>query len=521
MSVFAIAQTPLYAQISWQRCLGGSKEESGRSVQQTSDGGYIVSGWTESSDGDVGAIHGNIDAWLVKLKADGSIVWEKTYGGSGDDQALDILQTADGGYIFTGLTTSNDGDVSGHHNTVDNDVWVVKTDGSGSIQWQKCLGGQEADAALDIKQTVDGGYIIAAQTASNDGDVSGYKGGDFDIWLVKLDNTGNLDWQKCLGGSGGDYATRVNQTTDGGYILVGWTSSNDMDISGLHGINNHDAWVVKLDDTGKISWQKCLGGSRTEQGMGIAQTADGYIVLSITESTDGDVSGYKGGDFDIWLAKLDNSGNLDWQKCLGGSGIDVGTSIQICSDNNFIICGSTASNDKDVSANKGIADVWLVKVDNSGNILWQKCLGGSNGENGLYVSQTQDEGYILTGQTKSNDGDVSGNHGSSDIWVTKIPKIATSINEATQSIDAATIYPNPNNGSFIVHIPSKVQENAFITVTDILGSVIIQEKVNTNQQTAINIQQPAGMLHTRNASNNSGRSFFLPDSISMNSFINW
>jgi hypothetical protein len=404
-------------EIQWQKCLGGSASEFAISIQQTTDGGYITAGTTGSTDGDVSGNNGIADAWVVKLDSSGNIQWQKCLGGSGYDSANSIQQTTDGGYIITGMTESTDGDVSGNNGSID--AWVVKLDSSGNIQWQKCLGGSGDDTADSIQQTTDGGYIVAGATMSTDGDVSG-NNGSADAWVVKLDSSGNIQWQKCLGGSDDDQANSIQQTTDGGYIVAGATMSTDGDVSGNNG--SADFWVVKLDSSGNIQWQKCLGGSDMDSAYSILQSTDGgCIVAGRTRSTDGDVSGNNGSS-DAWVMKLDSSGNIQWQKCLGGSDVDSASSIQQTTDGGYILAGVTESNDGDVSGNNGLSDFWVVELDSSGNIQWQKCLGGSDEDYAGSIQQTTDGGYIVTGRTRSTDGDVSGNHGSYDVWVVKLAR---------------------------------------------------------------------------------------------------
>ncbi len=332
--------------IQWHKSLGGHRTEEARSVQQTADGGYIVAGSTKSNDGDVSGNHGfewPMDSWIVKLNASGTIQWQKCLGGSKSERANSIQQTADGGYIVAGNTESNDGDVSGYHGQVDG--WIVKLDRSGNIQWQKSLGGSEDELAWSIQQTIEGGYIVSASTSSNDGDVSGNHG-ESDSWIVKLDGSGTIQWQKCLGGSEWENPYSIQQTTDGGYIVAGSTKSNDGDVSGYHG--QVDGWIVKLDESGGIQWQKSLGGSGFDHASSIQQTIDGgYIVSGSTESYDGDVSGYQGAsghrNRDYWIVKLDVTGTIQWQKPLGGDSIFTSypSSIQQTSDDGFIVAGSS------------------------------------------------------------------------------------------------------------------------------------------------------------------------------------
>jgi len=343
--------------IQWQKVFGGSNEDFALSIQQTGDEGYIVAGYTKSNDGDVTVNHGGEDAWIVKLDKDGNIQWQKVLGGSSSEEAYSIQQTRDGGYIVSGYTKSNDGDISGNHGG--RDAWIAKLDRDGNIQWRKILGGSDYEEANSIQQTRDGGYIVAGYTWSNDGDVTGNHGRG-DAWIVKLDRDGNIQWQKALGGSDDDWANSIQQTSDGGYIVAGWTYSDDGNVSGNHGYI--DAWIVKLDKDGNIQWQKVLGGSNGEIANSIQQTKDGgYIVAGYTGSNDGDVSGNHGGG-DTWLVKLDGNGNIEWQKALGGSDYDIAYSIRQTSDGGYIVAGWTESNDGYVSGNHGEGDVWIVKL---------------------------------------------------------------------------------------------------------------------------------------------------------------
>jgi uncharacterized repeat protein (TIGR01451 family) len=412
-----VGVTTTYSQveIQWQKCLGGSSNDFGYSIQQTFDGGYVVAGSSNSTNGVASGNHGVEDFWVVKLDAGGNLQWQKCLGGTGTDFANSIQQTSDGGYVVAGCTQSIDGDVSGNHGGYDS--WVVKLDAGGNLQWHKCLGGTGTDYAYSIQQTSDGGYVVAGYTFSTDGDVSGNHGvGDF--WVVKLDAGGNLQWQKCLGGTGADNAISIQETSDGGYVVAGNTHSIDGDVSGNHG--GYDSWVVKLDAGGNLQWQKCLGGTGNDWTHSIQETSDGgYVVAGSTYSTDGDVSGNHGGG-DFWVVKLDAGGNLQWQKCLGGTNYDFANSIQQTSDEGYVVAGFSESANGDVSGNHGGYDSWVVKLDAGGNLQWQKCLGGSNEDWARSIQQTSDGGYVVAGWAESTDGDVSGNHGDSDFWVVKL-----------------------------------------------------------------------------------------------------
>jgi hypothetical protein len=468
-----LSVTTLTAQpsIEWQKCLGGGGWDVGRSTRQTTDGGYIVAGYSMSIDGEVTGNHGAFDMWVVKLNATGAIQWQKSLGGSDFDYASSIQQTTDGGYIVAGETQSNDGDVSGNHGN-SYDFWVVKLDTAGTIQWQKCLGGSGGESASSVRQTSDGGYIVAGFTwLSYDGDVTGNHG-DFDAWVVKLDASGNLQWQKCLGGTDREYAYSVRQTNDGGYIVASRTSSNNGDVTGNHG--NNDCWIVKLDASGNIQWQKCLGGSEAEYAFSIQLTMDGgFIFTGFTMSNDGDVTGnhsIPGPYNDAWVVKLDSSGNLQWQKCLGGSWDDWGYAIWQTNEGGYLVSCITKSHDQDVTKNHDTTgtywDYWVVKLDFSGNIQWQRCLGGMDDDETYEIQQTSDGGIIIIGSSYSWDGDVTGNHGGGDYWIVKLSTI-TDLERAGLA-SAITLYPNPVKD----HLQLKLPQNAEITILDINGQVV-------------------------------------------------
>jgi len=475
-------QTPV---ILWQKCLGGTFRDyvagtnsnssigtglgyGGSYVKQTTDGGYIVGGQAISTDGDVSGNHNNNpiqytnpDYWIVKLTSTGNIQWQKCIGGFYGDCLKTIDQTLDGGYIVAGYTNSNggDGDVVGP-NRGWYDWWIVKISATGNIQWSKRLGGENDDKVFSIQPTTDGGYISAGYTSwPGGGDVSGFHAPitptsiTSDAWIVKLNNSGIVQWQKCLGGTNSESAYSIQQTSDGGYIYVGQTNSNDGDVSGNHG--GTDIWIVKTNNSGNIQWQKCIGGTGNEIANVVQQTADnGHIIVGQSNSTDGNASGNHG-EYDAWIVKLNSTGTIQWQKMLGGSGYDFAYSIKQIRGNSYIIAGETNSTDGDIIGNHGGYDAWIVELNSTGSIQWQKCLGGTSTDGASTIQQTLDGNYIVAGTTGSNNGDVSGNHGSYDIWVVKLsPKIATGIEENIKS-SFISVFPNPANTK--LQLPEKLK----------------------------------------------------------------
>lgn len=299
---------------------------------------------------------GSVVLNTAQVSGQPGIQWQKCYGSTAYEWAHDLKLTSDGSYVLLGETSSgNNGDVSGNHGS---DIWVVKLDTIGTLQWQKCLGNTDSEIGYSIQQTSDGGYIVCGLAHFNGGVVSGLhdtlQAGYTDVWIVKLDTVGNIQWQHCYGGSHGDYANDIIQTSDGGYAFTGATASNDYDVSGLHG--STDVWLVKITVNGTLQWQKCLGGSFGEEGISLHQTPDGgYIIGGRTSSNDGDVSGnHSTGEDDAWVVKTDSSGNIQWQHCYGGVSTEGITDLNIAADGGYIFTSETSSTDGDVSFNHSI-----------------------------------------------------------------------------------------------------------------------------------------------------------------------
>ena len=486
LTIFSFNLAIAQPNIEWQKSLGGSFEDKAESILQTSDGGYIVAGYSESWNGDVTGNHGSFDFWVVKLTSTGAITWQKSLGGTSIDVAYSIQQTIDGGYIVSGKTASSNGDITGYHGY--GDIWIVKLTSTGIISWQKCLGGGNEENGLSIKQTADGGYIVGGYSASADGDVIGVWS-LFDLWVVKLTSTGTISWQQCLGGFNSELMFSIQQTSDGGYIVAGQSNSNDHDLTFNHGLD--DFWIVKLDSIGILSWQKSLGGSNKDIAKSIQQTTDGgYIVAGHSESNDWNVVGNHGGG-DMWVLKLNSLGHITWRKCLGGSGVDFAESIQQTADGGYIVTGQSWLNDGDVTTNYGGPDLWVVKLTTTGTISWQKSLGGSDYDYASSIKQTTDGGYIVAGSSRSNDGDVTGNHGDFDIWVVKLSP-SVGINQT--SLSSISIYPNPTTGNITINL-REVKKEIQTKVINSLGKVILTQQFESTSIANLEINAPTGFYY--------------------------
>jgi PKD repeat protein len=398
--------------IEWQQMLGGSGTDEGYSAQQTSDGGYIITGISGSSDtGDVSeTTAGGFDVWVARLDAAGSPVWDRLLGGSEDEEAHSVQQTADGGYILAGYTESSaTGDITGtNHGAID--IWVVKLTAGGAVQWQRLYGGGGNDFGECIRQTVDGGYILLGWTGSSkSGNVTGTNHGDADIWVAKLDGTGAIEWQRSLGGAGRDVGYSVRQTADGGYICVGYSASSASgDVTGGNkGLR--DLWAVKLSSTATTQWQQLLGGTDDDEAHDVEQTVDGgYIVAGHSySSASGDVTEANHGVYgDFWAVRLTSTGAVQWQHLYGGSAHDVGRSVGRTSDGGFVITGeSISSASGDIGGiGRGYIDYWTVRLDAGGAVLWERLLGGDDEDRGYSVRQTADGGYVILGFSESTPG---------------------------------------------------------------------------------------------------------------------
>jgi len=344
----------------WFKHYGGSQVDRGDTIQQTSDGGYIVAGYTKSYT------YGNQDFAIYKLDSDGNKIWFKHYGGSAKDIGYSIQQTSDGGYIVAGETSS--------YTYGSSDVAIYRLTSSGTKVWFKHYGGVSQDVCRSIQQTSDGGYIVAGYTYS-------YSYGDTDFAIYKLDSSGTKVWFKHYGGSVGDVAKSIQQTSDGGYIVTGYTYSFSN--------GNSDIGIYKLNSNGNKQWFKHFGGISSDYGESINQTSDGgYIVAGYTYS-------FSSGGSDFAIYKLNSNGNKVWFKHYGGTNNDPGYSIQQTSEGGYIVAGFT------ISYTFGLEDFAIYKLNSSGSKTWFKHYGGVEDDRSFQIQQTSGGGYVVAGYTKS------------------------------------------------------------------------------------------------------------------------
>lgn len=414
-------------EVDFVKTLGGSKNERGQAIVNTLDGGYAILGHTQSMDGDISnKSNESFDYWLLKFDQNDTLEWQKTYGGTDDDRGNDILQTSDGGYAIIGFSKSNDGNVT--ENSGANDYWVSKLNASGTILWQKSFGFLGADVGNSIIQTNDGGFLLTGvlDVSASNGEgnsksakskfSSRHAGGDY--WVIKIDASGEKQWSRFFGGTFTDTPYDAIQTNDNGYLIVGSSDSNDVDIKNSKG--SYDFWVIKISETGNLIWEKSFGGSQTDEARGITKSNDGnYIIVGDTRSNDLDVKNNKGAA-DLWAIKISPLGELIWEKSFGGSSFDVARSISKTQNGSFIISGSSRSIDGNLTGNNGQNDAWVIKIDNNGNLKWQKSIGGSNIDFAYDAVEINNKDIIVVGDSSSSNLDVSNNNGFSDLLIFKI-----------------------------------------------------------------------------------------------------
>jgi len=400
--------------ISREIITGGTAEDSVRWIENTTDGGYVITGFT-SSWKEFPEHNGNNDYFVIKFTENGKEEWRKVYGGRGDDRGFAVRQTSDGGYVVAGASISSNGRSEIHGLW---DGWVIKLDKDGNLLWESSFGGRDNETIRDIIQTKDGGYIFCGYTFSKE--LDNYHGGK-DFWIVKLDKNGKEEWQKVYGGSGYDMPYSVIQTTDNGYALTGYTFSKDGELTGKTNHGQGDYWILKLSSSGSIQWSQVYGGSAWDEPRVIKQIPwdRGYIIAGVSGSVDGDVKSNKG-RWDAWIVNLDANGKLRWEKSFGGSNLDKAFSLTITKDKRYVFAGFTMSDDGDVKGKKEEMDGWVVKISRNGKLYWEECFSIGKGQSIESIVQLDNNQLVFVGGEFTNDRlEVAGDAGRryKDIWI--------------------------------------------------------------------------------------------------------
>jgi len=435
----------------WSKRFGGGHLDEGSCVQQTTDGGFIITGYTFSYG------EGLADVWLIKTDDSGDTLWTKTFGGDRDDKANYVQQTTDGGYILVGYTRSSGAGIF--------DVWLIKTDDTGEMEWSKTYGGVDSDIGIAVQQTSDGGYAILANSDS-------YGAGMLDIWLIRTDSLGDTLWTTTIGDTLRQAGKSFQLTSDGGYIITGHTSHPNPDEPyETHADLIADIWLVKMDALGDILWIKTFVQENDNEGLAVIETSDGSFVIA----------GYtwEYGWSDLLLIKTDDSGNTLWETIIQGAHVDVSHSLQETIDGGYIVFGHTTS----YGVGKPADNIWLLKFDTAGDTLWTKVIGGVEDDRALFGQQTSDGGYIVTGYT------VPSGTFFWDLWLIRFaPEVFSRQLAMTEnpgvypsSFALHQNYPNPFNPITTVKYDLPDQSQVDITVYDILGRHV-KTLVNGNQE---------------------------------------
>ena len=492
---------PLFIQsqsILWEKSYGGNYADYLFDVQPTADYGFILAGssLSDKSGTKKEDNQGDLDYWVWKMDENGKLDWQKSLGGTGFDLLKSIKSTKDGGFILAGTSNSDLGFHKKDSCKGNTDYWVIKLNAKGEEQWQKTIGGSGQEELLCAFQTTDGGYILGGSSSSDKSITLTSKNGvattkkdptaksepsrgNMDYWVVKLNSQGEVQWQRTYGGRYADELRSMEQTKDGGYILGGYSNSPESGDKTQASIGIGDFWVIKIDNFGQIEWQRTYGGNGDNQLYVIHQTQDqGYIIGGNSNSTNSLTA--KGGTVsngtDFWLLKTDSRGNEQWSQTYDYGKVDILTSLVENKDHTFLIGGyaqNDNSNENGLMLKKqenGINDYIALKVDAKGQEIWMQSVGSSGEDILRKLIETRDGGYILAGTSNSASSlDKNSNIGSNDFWVVKLQDKA----KTEPAKIAIEVFPNPVT-TFANVIIGYEYTNGTATLVDLSGRTLQQ-----------------------------------------------
>lgn len=458
-----------------QRTYGGGQIDQATAVIQTSDGGYLMVGRSNSVGGVRTNPLGGTDVWLVKTNSNQTIQWQRSFGGAGTDIGFDVKATSDGGYIIVGSSNSVNGDVTAPLGR--SDAFLLKVDASGNKQWWINLGGSLDDEARAVWQNSDGSYSFSGSSFSS-GSLTNR--GVRDALAGRVSATGGLIWLRSYGGTRNDAATGIQQISQGDLVISGLTSSNNFDVSNLRG--GTDAWVLRLNnENGNIVWSRVFGGTEDDRGAALRQIDGGdIIVVGSSESRNRDVSVNRGQE-DFWAFRITGTGTLVWSTTYGGPQADDAFAMAITPDGGILMSGESRSASDQVPLNRGGDDFLTIKINSSGAYLWAITSGGNRDESANDVAITSDGGFVVAGYTESrNNGDVTTNRGEEDFWLVKYNSSANRKSNVkqvpkTQSFSFNT-YPNPVTDRLQIQSETEI---AKVRVSNVTGQFQTEQIVNS------------------------------------------
>ncbi len=489
----------------WQSCLKGGKYSTTSALVCSVPGGYFVAATQER-----GSLYHD-DIVLIRTSILGDSLWAKYYGGSKDDWICGVFPTIDGNYYLVGTAASTDGDITYNPYPGFANLWIIKIDSSGNKLWDKVYGGSNKDEAMNAVVTSDGGLVVLSGTYSYNGDITTFYGAR-DVWLLKLDLNGTKQWDFTIGTPGFDYAYGITQTQDSGFIIGGgFQEGSQGNIQCYNADSNYlDGFLFQMDKNGKFISKKCFHGSKDDRIEQVMQLADGYLISGSTSSPDiaSTNIGYHPGAspngdpyIDFWLQKTDFNWNIEWQRCYGGSGWDYICRIFSCSNGDIMMFGTTNSNNGDVSGwHNGdpvldnTVDIWMVRINPTGDILWQRCIGTYGDQWLSYngVLKLGEADYVIACTTPAGgyeNGDIActsnpiPSHQTPFTWLFQITDTAASVGiyEPLPSIHIK-LYPNPATEYITLEIPPQFDmKHTQADIIDVSGK-IMQSTILTGQK---------------------------------------
>jgi hypothetical protein len=462
----------LFGQETWVKTFGGSGSETGRSIAKTTNGGYVLTGETSSNDGDFNGINkGLSDIFVMKMNYKGDVLWKQTYGGSGEDVSQSITLTKDGGFIVTGWTTSNDIDFTNTNPLTNQIVFVIKIDSLGNLEWKRTFGGTGDSRGRSVTLDSNEQIVITGYSNSNQSDFEGLNKGEWDVFVIKLDSDGTTDWIRTYGGSGHEEGRSILVLSDNRLVITGTTTSKD----GNYPINKgqQDVFVMCLDSMGNVQWTTTFGGDSYDEGLSAVSTIDNSIIVTgVTAIGNGDFVGIgeDRGREDIFLVKVDSDGNIVWKRTFGGGSDDYCSSISVTPNNSFILTGYTTSNEGVFQGlnPRNSQEVFFLHIDSDGNVRNSRVFGGSQREIGTSISTYQDDTYLITGQTRSNNGVFSGMlKGVIDVFLFRIDSnghLYSTTSFEEQSTLPCLLDVSPNPNNSVSNINYTLNEPSYIRV---------------------------------------------------------
>jgi hypothetical protein len=467
----------LKAQILWQNTIGGNTFDDVEDVINTSDGGFLIIGVSESNiSGDkTENSRGSSDYWIVKTNNLGVVLWDKTFGGSGEDFPVSAIETSDGGFVIVGDSNSNMSGDKSENSKGGFDFWIVKINSAGTKLWDKTFGGSDDEYGVTVRENASNELVIAGDSFSNiSGDKSENSRGFTDAWIIKTSSTGTLIWDKTLGGDADEELIGIELTADSGYIIGVIAESGISGDKTVNTSNNEDYWVVKLSSTNTIDWQKNYGGTSTSVSAlsTLIKTSDGGYLLA--GDSDSNIGGEKtentNGGTDLWFIKTDNTGTIQWQNTIGGSDDEYTPYGFEKSSGGYVFAAETLSNiSGDKTENSVSNDIWLIELDSNGNLIADKTYGTNSTEYPEQILQTSDGNYVVVSTVDELSGDnTEAPNGDTDYWLFKVDKSTLSLNSIKSALKI-NIYPNPTEAYLNINSKSVIE---YAEIFDITGKLI-------------------------------------------------